>query len=109
MKELERSDRLPSFVVLPLPQFHPSKVQNASLADFFNHQSASSNGMLETPGIIDEWDGILMFELASLDDLKSFFSHPEYVEHVRPDERKFIDITNSKIVVGRRPEWAIEA
>lgn len=57
------------------------------------------------PQVNDEWDGILMFELASLANLQSFFSEDEYAAHLRPNKANFIDIARSQILVGQPPEW----
>ncbi len=73
------------------------------MAEFFS--SHPSQVELDKPRVDDEWDGILMFELASMADLKAFFAEHEYAACLRPDEAKFIDVARSRIMVGQPPEW----
>ena len=74
------------------------------MADFFSGDPTQLD--MDAPDMNEqEWDGILMFELDNLDDLKRFFSEKEYAAILRPDETTFINIKQSRILVGQPPEW----
>ena len=88
---------------MPCGQFHPHAPLRLNMDEFFSSHPSQKN--LATPQVADDWDGILMFELASLADLQSFFSEHENAAQLRPDEAKFIDIARSQILVGQPPEW----
>lgn len=49
----------------------------------------------DAPDAAQDWDGILEVWFASADKLAAIQQEPYYLEHVRPDEDKFVDAARS--------------
>lgn len=64
-------------------------VQYHSLAESFT----------DTPGAASGYDGIADLWADSVDEVKQAFSEPRYLEKVRPDEHKFLDLPNCVFLV----------
>ena len=50
-------------------------------------------------GASSDYDGVAELWFDSLDDLNRAFNEPRYLEIIRPDELKFVDLTNTVSVV----------
>ena len=75
------------------------------LTEFMRHfrkyvQCHTVTGALgDTPGATSEFDGIAELWLDNMDEVKRAFSEPRYLEVVRPDEHKFLDLANCVFMV----------
>jgi hypothetical protein len=49
---------------------------------------------------IDDYDGIVEEWLPSVEDFVTCLTEPRYLEIVRPDELKFVDIARSRFVLA---------
>ena len=52
-----------------------------------------------TPGAASEYDGIAEMWGDSLDDVRRALAEPRYMEVIRPDEEKFLDLANCVFIV----------
>jgi uncharacterized protein (TIGR02118 family) len=52
-----------------------------------------------TPGAASEYDGIADMWGDSLDDVRRALAEPRYMEVIRPDEEKFLDLANCVFIV----------
>jgi uncharacterized protein (TIGR02118 family) len=64
-------------------------VQNHSIAEAF----------AGTAGVSSEFDGIAELWGDSVDDVKRGLAEPAYIEVIRPDEERFLDVRNCVVVV----------
>lgn len=53
----------------------------------------------DTPGAASEFDGIAELWADNLDEVNRAFSEPRYLEVVRPDEHKFLDLAHCIFMV----------
>jgi len=47
-----------------------------------------------------EFDGVVELWFDSVEDVEKAFAAPRYLEIIRPDERKFIDLSSVKVVIA---------
>lgn len=79
-------------LVLSVPEFmrHFHKyVQCHQIAETFT----------DTPGAVSPYDGIAEVWADSLDEVTRAFDEPRYLEVIRPDEHKFLDLANCVFMV----------
>ncbi|KIX94524.1 uncharacterized protein Z520_09910 [Fonsecaea multimorphosa CBS 102226] len=55
----------------------------------------------EAIGVPPQYDGIADFTFDRYEDMEAFYKDPFYLEHIRPDELRFIDVDNIVFSVGR--------
>ncbi|KAJ9644923.1 uncharacterized protein PV06_08786 [Exophiala oligosperma] len=55
----------------------------------------------EAIGIPPQYDGVAQFTFDRYEDMENFYKDPFYINHVRPDELKFIDVDNIVFSVGK--------
>ncbi|OQV01435.1 EthD domain-containing protein [Cladophialophora immunda] len=55
----------------------------------------------EAIGIPPQYDGIADFTFDRYEDMEAFYKDPFYLEQIRPDELRFIDVDNIVFSVGR--------
>jgi uncharacterized protein (TIGR02118 family) len=60
---------------------------------------AIDTGMSDTPGGPGAYDGVAELWADNLDEVKKAFAEPRYLEIVRPDEHKFLDLANCVFMV----------
>jgi uncharacterized protein (TIGR02118 family) len=60
---------------------------------------AINTGLSETPGGSGPYDGLAELWADNLDEVKKAFAEPRYLEIVRPDEHKFLDLANCIFMV----------
>jgi uncharacterized protein (TIGR02118 family) len=53
----------------------------------------------DTPGAVSQYDGIAEMWADSIDEVKRAFAEPRYLEVIRPDEHKFLDLANCVFMV----------
>ena len=76
-----------------------------SVPEFIRHfrkyvQSHAIDAALsDMPGAAGPYDGIAELWADSLDEVKKAFAEPRYLEIVRPDEHKFVDLANCVFMV----------
>ena len=49
---------------------------------------------------ISTFDGIVELWFDSIEDAEKAFTAPRYLEIIRPDEKKFIDLSSAKVVIA---------
>jgi uncharacterized protein (TIGR02118 family) len=64
-------------------------VQCHSVAEIFS----------DTPGVASQFDGIAELWGDSIDDIKRALAEPKYLEVIRRDEEKFLDLANCVFMV----------
>ena len=47
----------------------------------------------------EPWDGVAEMVFDSFDDMQRCFAEAQYLEHVRPDEARFLDLGKCSVVV----------
>jgi uncharacterized protein (TIGR02118 family) len=60
---------------------------------------AIDTGLADTPGGSGLYDGVAELWADNLDEVKKAFAEPRYLEIVRPDEHKFLDLANCIFMV----------
>jgi uncharacterized protein (TIGR02118 family) len=60
---------------------------------------AITEAFADTPGMASLYDGIAEVWADSLDEVKRAFAEPRYLEVIRPDELKFLDLANCVFMV----------
>ena len=53
----------------------------------------------DTPGAVSQYDGIAEVWADSIDEVKRALAEPRYLEVIRPDEYKFLDLANCVFMV----------
>jgi len=61
------------------------------------HQIAEA--LADMPGASSQYDGIAEAQADSLAEVKRAFAEPRYLEVIRPDEEKFLDLANCVFLV----------
>jgi len=56
-------------------------------------------GLSDTPGGSGPYDGVAELWADNLDEVKKAFAEPRYLEIVRPDEHKFLDLASCIFMV----------
>jgi uncharacterized protein (TIGR02118 family) len=49
---------------------------------------------------VADYDGVVELWFDSVEDVEKAFTAPRYLEVIRPDERKFIDLASVKVVIA---------